>query len=228
MDRLTGAIRKFYEEGQRHPEPLLEALREAVRKERIFRPLPEEGGWLVCAAAAAETEEAGAAPLGDWIRRARRERGCPGLLIGPGPEPVYLSRDLMDRVLPEAKEEPAARDPAALLARAEALLELEEEDAKAKALALCQEALQAAREAPDLYVYPAVCIRLAASFQDAYSREDLLSFTDTAITCCGTRVNAGEEEAADLLILAKRLKEQIQQGGNRKMKKVRNITGLFL
>ena len=228
MTKLTKAIERFFRDGQKEPSPLLEALREAAAEGLPAWPSPSPlPGWHACSLDPGAGDQAPSG-LGALLEEARSLPDCPGLILDPEREPLYLSRDILDQILPSREDLPAGKDASALLAEGDALRESEEEDALERSLEAYRAAYRFCAAAPDLYIYPEVCMRLASFHPGLYSREELLSLTETAVSCYGVRVNAGDPAAPDLLVLAKRLQEQIQQRGDGKMKLIRNIYTPFL
>lgn len=127
---LQNIIHQFYENGQRDPETVIEALRDAcsdhldvfrfssgagVPAESIQTMVPER--WI-----AAWTDKTllkdilvtpdpmpvipiplSAISLPELLQEAKKTPFCPGVLLNPGAEPVFLSMDIIDLIVEEGE-----------------------------------------------------------------------------------------------------------------------------
>lgn len=247
---LQDIIHQFYETGQRDPEMVIEALRNACSQNLpVFlntdgdTTIPE--GW-----AAARTDECPGVPvisLPELLHRAQQTPFCHGVILNPGPEPLYLSMDIIDVILEDYVSDSSSENPSISSGTAAAVITEDiptdtrtDSDAKAisiedlirqgdfyhdpdgeydihKAYECYKRAYDLACLEKDLYVYPEVCLRLAEHYPERYSHEELLALLDETILYFGIRVNAGDEAAPALMVRAQRVREQATIRQARKM-----------
>lgn len=201
--------------------------------------IPE--GWI--AAWILDHSRASAVSLPALLQKAQEKPFCPGVILNPGPEPLYLSADIIELVLdgsaPATSAEAAdmvldkERDPSLkshmadaeiisssirdLIRQGDYFHDPDGDYNIHKAYECYKRAYDLACLEKDLFLYPEICLRLAEHYPDRYSHEDLLALIDEIILYFGIRINAGDDDAPALLVRAQRIREQAAIRQARKM-----------